>query len=287
MYSKIFGACSLGAVIGAVVALQVAPQVWWVGLIIGAFVGYLSYDFKEVRSAAPEAWRAVMGQAREVRANFLGLIKQWLTKPHPIAHTAAVLTLPYYWIWIAPTIMQEMALREHPEWWVADKVAAYVFPYMFAAMFYGVFTAATSWILVIFAKMGSFIGENCYWYPFMVNHEYEWPQMAEELEKQGFHRGEWTYRNFWRWTAKGVLLFVPVILYGVFMIVRGCYRFLRTLFVLIHSEIRLLCACDAAIGAAAGYFYGNPLIGGVVGGIFGVLNYEVVSKRLLRIRVPR
>ncbi|MBX4205497.1 MAG: hypothetical protein KW788_04960 [Candidatus Doudnabacteria bacterium] len=62
-------------------------------------------------------------------------------------------------------------------------------------------------------------------------------------------------------------------------------RFSVFLFREIHSDVRLLCACDASIGAAIGYFTGNAVIGGIAGGIFGVLNYEVVSKRLLHITV--
>jgi hypothetical protein len=54
-------------------------------------------------------------------------------------------------------------------------------------------------------------------------------------------------------------------------------------FILIHSEIRLLCMTDAMLGALAGYFCGNALIGGVAGAILGVLNYKLVSVRWLKL----
>jgi hypothetical protein len=66
-------------------------------------------------------------------------------------------------------------------------------------------------------------------------------------------------------------------------VIRAIGRFIKTFFILIHSEMRLLCGVDAAIGAGIGYFYGNPILGMLFGGLFGVLNYEVVSKRLLRL----
>jgi len=51
----------------------------------------------------------------------------------------------------------------------------------------------------------------------------------------------------------------------------------------VHSDIRLLCGLDAAIGAAIGYYVGNPIIGAFAGGVFGVLNYEIVSKRIWKV----
>ncbi|MBL7022080.1 hypothetical protein ISR92_02060 [Patescibacteria group bacterium] len=60
-------------------------------------------------------------------------------------------------------------------------------------------------------------------------------------------------------------------------------KLIRYIFVEIHSDIRLLCAVDAMIGAGIGYFYTNPIIGMIAGGILGVINYELVSKRWLKL----
>lgn len=60
-------------------------------------------------------------------------------------------------------------------------------------------------------------------------------------------------------------------------------KFLWQVFILIHSEMRLLCGLDAAIGAAIGYWLGNALIGALAGGIFGLVNFEVISKRWLKL----
>lgn len=51
----------------------------------------------------------------------------------------------------------------------------------------------------------------------------------------------------------------------------------------VHSEFRLLCAVDAAIGTAIGYYSGNAIVGAMAGAIFGVLDYEIVSIRLLKV----
>lgn len=60
-------------------------------------------------------------------------------------------------------------------------------------------------------------------------------------------------------------------------------RFVRKVFRLIHSDERLLCGVDAAIGATVGYFTGNALIGALFGGALGVASFELISKRLLHL----
>lgn len=66
--------------------------------------------------------------------------------------------------------------------------------------------------------------------------------------------------------------------------VRFAAPFIKELFLLIHSEIRLLCGVDAALGAAAGYFLGEPVLGALIGAAIGVANYKIVSERILHIR---
>lgn len=79
--------------------------------------------------------------------------------------------------------------------------------------------------------------------------------------------------------AKGIVWAVPRIPAGLKILANFC----KQLFLLIHSDLRLLCGVDSLIGASVGYFTGNVLIGALVGGVLGVLNYEIVSKRLLKV----
>lgn len=61
-------------------------------------------------------------------------------------------------------------------------------------------------------------------------------------------------------------------------------RFCWQVFIRIHSEMRLLCMADAALGAAVGYWAGSTIIGALAGGVFGLVNYAVVTKRILEPR---
>ncbi len=60
-------------------------------------------------------------------------------------------------------------------------------------------------------------------------------------------------------------------------------KFTKIICTLIYSDERLLCGVCAAIGTAIGYFSVNVIIGMCVGGIFGAINYEVISKRILKL----
>ena len=51
-------ASALGAAIGSLVALQLSSHLWWLGLIVGGLVGYLSYEWKKVLIAIPQTYKA-------------------------------------------------------------------------------------------------------------------------------------------------------------------------------------------------------------------------------------
>ncbi len=65
--------------------------------------------------------------------------------------------------------------------------------------------------------------------------------------------------------------------------VKFCAVFTKTLFKLIHSDVRLLCGVDAAIGAGIGWYFNSPIIGALAGGAIGVANFEILSRRVLHL----
>lgn len=104
---------------------------------------------------------------------------------------------------------------------------------------------------------------------------------------------QWTYNapaqnpvKFWLWSVhRWVLTQAVRIIIFLFSIARRTPRFTLGVLRLIHSDIRLLCGTDAAIGSIVGFYFGYAIVGALVGGLLGVLNYELVSKRLLKINV--
>jgi hypothetical protein len=84
--SKVFLACAIGAATGSFVALGMSHAFWWVGLLVGGIVGYLSYEWKTVLRAIPAAYRA----AREGRPSIVWIprvflcwlnVSIWMTVP--------------------------------------------------------------------------------------------------------------------------------------------------------------------------------------------------------------
>ena len=89
---------------------------------------------------------------------------------------------------------------------------------------------------------------------------------------------------FWIWYApKGAISGAIWIGRRVPAMVRTLSRFARCWFDFVHSDLRLLCMIDAAIGATVGYCFHNPVIGAIVGGLSGLLNYEILSVRVLKL----
>jgi hypothetical protein len=70
-------------------------------------------------------------------------------------------------------------------------------------------------------------------------------------------------------------------------------NFIRTAFLFVHSERRLVCMVNAGLGTAVGFLgfhphtYANALIGMVAGGLFGLIDYQVVSISLLKLSPTR
>ncbi|PIR86945.1 MAG: hypothetical protein COU11_02940 [Candidatus Harrisonbacteria bacterium CG10_big_fil_rev_8_21_14_0_10_49_15] len=56
-----------------------------------------------------------------------------------------------------------------------------------------------------------------------------------------------------------------------------------TVFKLVHCRLALLVAVSSAIGVLIGAHSGQPLLGGVIGALWGAIDYEIVSKRWLKL----
>lgn len=67
--------------------------------------------------------------------------------------------------------------------------------------------------------------------------------------------------------------------------IKLCLLFLREMIILIHSDSRTVCFVGGSAGATAGFFSGSWLIGAVAGAVVGLVSYELVGKRLLKIQV--
>jgi len=245
---KVLLACALGAGIGALIALELNRYFWWLGMPAGALVAYLTYEFKIVLGAAPMAWqkaKAIAGWRPKTNK------ENWTRNAVALAAILSIYSIAVPFIAI---IELDMVLRN---------------PMPFLLMALG--------IPVVFA-LGL--------YPIMAMDGVS----DEELKK---------FKLFFRYNLFSVYFwFLPkYLILGICKLAVGAWRAIKLapvvfttvfvfcwqLFLAIHSDERLLVAVAAAVGCAIGYFYGSALVGAFSGGIFGILNFEILSKRALKL----
>lgn len=245
---KVFLACALGAFIGSLVALNLSHSFWWVGLIVGGLVGYLSYEFKTAVAAVPKAW------------------------------TAAVTWRPNrYW-----SIVGELVL---PAIGVVATCAICLVAIMCAVSeaTYAKAVSSLPYISVISALWGIMLALRMAYDDRYHNHDIVLRDKKALIALSPF--------RVYLWLPIKLLYATPVFFWKNRLEIKGIAVeiaatigwFLKQLLILIHSEIRLLCMTDAAIGVAIGYFCHSVLIGGLAGGFIGVLNFELFSIRILKL----
>ncbi len=254
-------ACFTGAALGALLALQLG-YFWWIGILAGGAIGYVCFRFEEALEALRRAWKSL---------------------PEAKAATAAIRTGLWNFVRLTGAVI--------------------------AMLCFGVSTL----IMIVGAAMSLVLGEEMS----MIG---EAPVTA--AEEMGIPGQYWAVgaaglvitaavlvlcvwlatRNWntaWRAVLSCFLLTPPVLPFTMAFAVgsallpptgRALVRLgvlgvkaARQTFLLIHSELRLLCLTDAMIGAGVGYFCGNALIGGLAGAVFGLGNYRLVSVRLLKL----
>lgn len=253
---KIFLACAIGAGIGSLVALEMIKPLWWIGLLVGGLVGYLSYEWRAVLQAIPAAYRAARGWKAPPRF-FAGLGWGML----------ACLSTGFW----AALFGELLNMAQPPE----QKMP------QFGCEVIGIFIALLSFIILggFFTSMTLSEG---------------YPKLSRDHEINGYRWVACKifppFVLFWYlprgviWLGRRLPRAIVAFAYGCVGLARFLRRFGWELFLRVHSEKRLLCGVDAMLGAAVGYFAGSALIGALAGGCFGLVNYVFVTEHWLKRR---
>ncbi|MEI6528354.1 MAG: hypothetical protein WCO10_01635 [bacterium] len=310
---KIGAACFVGGAIFVWVALLVNPKYLWVAALSGASAGYLGYEFREVLRCMPIAFNALITIVTKV---FLSLVRvtkrglksgwEWLHECHPFQQLGLLVAIVPLEITTGICLAW---LHERPPGWYWLILGVLLIAEAVIAVGIVVYIP-----IVIIARLFSFIGarygEKKFWRQFVTLDKIdEIDQEVKSLIEKGYTEAPLTYSNVSRWFFKGLVLAVygivwkvPVILLRecVFKIIilelcLGIGGGLWNLVVLIHKKERVLCAIDSVIGGSVAWFTfavhasSSPeklfavVCGGILGAFVGVLNYELVSKRLLKV----
>lgn len=293
---KIAVACFIGGALCCAVALMFAPVYWWFGLIAGMAGGYISYEFREVRKAVPVALRAAGRGSVYAWDGAIAKAKAWLSESHPFFYPATLLALPAWGAMLGPVWVKEVLSGKEPVF------LSVLFSVLFVES-YVIFVMMSLGVIGILAMIGARISERCYWVPTMEASGDDQQKHFAELREKGYREVPLTYGGVLRWSAKGLGLTLKFLAWtlwkhlaiGAWAALCFSGRFAWHLFKLIHSEKRVLCAIDGTLGGAVSYIWlassvmSFPkqvmfvIFGGLLGAAFGVANWEIVSKRILRV----
>jgi hypothetical protein len=123
------------------------------------------------------------------------------------------------------------------------------------------------------------------------------PESEFTKRLSGFTVTEETHWNVFRWFIKGIfycLGFLLILRFILFIL-----RFLRSIFILIRSNKRLLCGIGGALGGLITYLYIIPpsatsgemvlmvLFGMLLGAAIGVASWQLISLRVLKLSPVR
>ena len=250
---KVFTASAFGALIGCLVAFRVNYWFWWLGLIAGFLTGYMTFEWRTVLKVVSHAFKSCSDPDNIVffRSLFWTLLK----------FTAAC-----SWLGVAGGLYV-LLLRSHvSEGW--------------QGLILGI---------VIGCPSGIFLGEI----------------KAKENAEMEFFGARWksgggsTYKELMRefrvqWIEKdkrSCLLYLPpvalsYVLWKSVTLLWNQRKLAWRFFLLIHSEQRLICGFDAALGTLIAYMVQHSLLGILVGtlsgGLIGLINHSLVTERWLK-----
>lgn len=257
-----FIAGALGALVGSLVALEVSPTFWWIGMVVGGLIGYVGY-------APITAWRVFKRVAQEVLAECTferckGLGKGIATVVIVAAYIVAVV-VPFWF---------SAAYCSHDLAGQVDDTLVKTF--MFGVYYLGVifFTAkicalpVTNWV----DEVSNWIGNS-----------------STVVKVALLNPVSVTLLVIPLIPVCCLILLVATICYFIFE--AGCEVwdalsvFMREIlplaFARMHSDSRLLVGLAAALGSVSGFFSGSVLVGVTAGGFVGLLDVAFLRKRLL------
>jgi hypothetical protein len=259
---RIVVACFMGAALGALIALQLNRYFWWVGILAGGAIGYICYRFKEVAQSVRLAWKSLPDVETLTTAVKTGIWNSALVVGAAIGViccAASMLTLMVGGV-MALMVGQGSTVK----WGEGPTEVARTLGITGTCLGVGAIVICLASIFLFICVLRS------------------------------------SNRKAACWGIIGCLLMNPLILpITVFVVIAWAaipcagkaamklsvlsFKILRRTFIMIHSEMRLLCMTDALIGALTGFFFGNALIGGIVGAVCGLLNYKFVSVKWLKL----
>lgn len=260
-------ACAFGALIGTLTALEISTRfeygsnLWAIGALVGGIAAYVAIDFRHFCAGVAHSYR------RTIAWRPYGL--WWKT----LAVMSGSITVIYSSI-VGVGGVAIAYFSDNPMQVLVDT--------LWFALSVSVMGAGIGWLMTGSGSSGA-------------KDAADREQRLRSLAEMGWSFMLWgnpigatlaAIRGL-KWVAartpSAIARAVPAIINGGRRTASTIAQFVAGIFVYVHSQRRTICFVDATIGAAIGYSFGSAIIGAIAGALLGVLNYEIVSVRLLRL----
>lgn len=261
-WRKIALACFVGGCVCTTVAIKFAPIFWWLGLLSGFVAGYLSYEFKTVFWAIYDTIRVNIVGLIPIIAREKKRVKEFIFGDiNPLLSWSPILMfISTFWFYC----YLEMDRHTLP-----IAIIDYIVLIIMSLFMFVVIVCVTTTLLLFGSEV-----KKCYW---GANDTIFSEQDTWRNKENGFREIKLTYGKFF-----------------IFMFI-GLIALCKKIFILIHSHQRVLCGIDGTLGGILAYWLVNSMIlpmeskivaiifGGILGAGFGIVNYQVVSKKILKL----
>jgi len=279
---RTFFAAGLGSLIGALVCVVINPERWWLGMSVGFIAGYLATDFKEIIRAIPVAAR----NAKKGATEGWEMLGAWNASPQPFFY------LPLLIATMVGTVLFYLGALNpkpsDPNGTTLLMVTVLITVILFLAISFGILPTAASIGLRVLKISSTEIDP----------HRLPSDSPEEKAEMARWERKAITYPRLFWWAVVGAGFFLAVMAAGVFDLIIKSFvypaKFGWWLYKLIHSGKRLCLGFDSAFGVGIAWLclvgessmpmdtLGFLASGFLAGGMFGILNWEFIAKRLLK-----
>ncbi len=243
---SIIVACFIGGLIGTLVSLELT-SVPFVGLIVGAVLGYFLVDVRHLVTGIAKTWRtAISGKTnwKNVKRNSL---------------LCATLCSVGFQFFLGLMLLSGILIGFDK---LQAKLSENPFPPLFASGVFAIYFLLLVLLIQVLGAPSVNIG-------------------AERFLKQTSPLRYNIVYGFLRLVRWVVTRFVPV---HIPTLVRFMIRFGRLAFVFVHSDRRLICLFASGFGTLVGYGLDSAIAGGMTGVVLGLIMYQLISVHWLKLQ---
>ncbi|NQT49536.1 hypothetical protein HQ571_02465 [Candidatus Kuenenbacteria bacterium] len=299
-WKKVGIACFAGAVTFYLLAILLAPAFKILSLFGGLAAGYVGFEFKEFIRAIPKAFLESMGSAKGALIRF----GKWLHQSDPFDLYPSIIGLIAS-AFISPWCCYITITMDNGASLTLTKTILWCAFVVFIVTLFttGIICLTLSSLMKFLASYGAKM-EEFHIFPMYESFTQDTrDKIIANYEERGYTKGKISHRNVYHWMALAVKDISWTIFAWTFWrlwiniamiigwLIAFAYNFSLNMIKYVHSRERVLCALDGTLGGLLAWTHLSSVasgaveqlfvacIGGFLGALIGIANYELLSVR--------